>query len=75
MITNGDFENDDLSKWEIIMDSQRFSIEYENPTSGIEKQTMTQELPNSLYFNLKGQQIEAPTKGFYIKNGKLMIIK
>ena len=75
MIINGDFENDDLSKWEIIMDSQRFSIEYENSTSGIEKQTMIQELPNSLYFNLKGQQTEMPTKGFYIKNGKLMIIK
>lgn len=75
MITNGDFENDDLSKWEIIMDSQRFSIEYENPTSGIKTQKMIQELPNSLYFNLKGQQTEMPTKGFYIKNGKLMIIK
>ncbi len=75
MITNGDFENDDLSKWVIIMDSQRFSIEYENPTSGIKTQKMIQELPNSLYFNLKGQQTEMPTKGFYIKNGKLMIIK
>lgn len=75
MISNGDFENDDLSKWSIVMDSQSYSIEYENKPNGIKTHTVSRESANPVYHDLKGLLIHTPTKGIYIKDGKLIIIK
>jgi hypothetical protein len=43
-----------------------------NDPSGI--QTLKYESPtDGTYYNLNGQRVERPTKGFYIHNGKVVI--
>ena len=43
--------------------------------TGIKTVTDNEESTNNKFYNLSGQQIEKPTKGIYIKNGKKYIIK
>lgn len=38
---------------------------------GVKRETIT----DDRYYNLKGQQVENPTKGLYIKNGKKVVVK
>ena len=47
---------------------------FEDNTTGIgdvKRETIT----DDRYYNLKGQQVENPTKGLYIKNGKKVVVK
>ena len=46
----------------------------ESGTTGIDKVAIDQE-DSSIYYNLNGQRIAAPSKGLYIKNNKKVIIK
>ena len=75
MVINGDFESDDLSKWEVISWSgQKMSIEEYGTTSGI-KVVQADKLRSNIRYNLAGQQVDENYKGIIIQNGKKMVRK
>ena len=53
--------------------SSRISIQYDEAT-GI-SDTKREVTAGGRYYNLSGQQVDTPTKGIYVRNGKKVIIK
>lgn len=47
----------------------------EGETTGIRNLTPALSKGEGVYYNLKGQQVAAPSKGLYIKDGKKMVVK
>ena len=47
----------------------------EGEMTGIENLTPALSKGEGVYYNLKGQQVAAPSKGLYIKDGKKMVVK
>ena len=74
LIVNGDFEKDDLSKWEVLEDFQTYVIIDEREATGILEQRVAP-VDNHIIYDLYGRQVKNPRKGIYISNGKLIIIK
>lgn len=74
LIVNGDFEKDDLSKWVVVEGVQTMTIEDENGTTAIQDQKVAP-IRNDVTYNLSGRRVENPSKGVYIRNNKLFIIK
>ena len=75
MVINGDFESDDLSKWEVISWSgQKMSIEEYGTTSGI-KVIQTDKQRSNVRYNLAGQIVDENYKGIIIQNGKKFMNK
>jgi hypothetical protein len=70
MVINGDFESDDLSKWEVIgYNGQKMAIEELGTTSGIKQ--ITSNKPQSIVrYNLAGQAVDENYKGIIIQNGR-----
>ena len=73
-IVNGDFENDDLSKWEVLEDVQTYAIIEERDATGI-REVKTPLVSNHTIYDLSGRQVKNPKKGVYIRNHQLFIIK
>ena len=70
MVINGDFESDDLSKWEVIgYNGQKMAIEEFETTSGI-KQITTNKPQSNVRHNLAGQAVDENYKGIIIQNGR-----
>ena len=74
LIVNGDFEKDDLSKWVVVEGVQTMTIEDENGTTAIQDQKVVT-VSNEVNYDLSGRRVENPSKGVYIRNNKLFIIK
>ena len=75
MVINGDFESDDLSKWEVIgYNGQKMSIQEFATTSGI-KQITANKPQNSVRYNLAGQIVDENYKGIIIQNGRKRVNK
>ena len=74
LIDNGDFEKDDLSKWEVLEDVQTFSIELDGEPTSI-RSFKTDVVNGKAIYDLSGRQVKNPRKGVYIRNHQLFIIK
>jgi hypothetical protein len=49
-------------------------ISFDGETTGIDG-VKRESITDDRYYNLKGQRVENPTKGLYIKNGKKVVVK
>ena len=75
MVINGDFESDDLSKWEVIgYNGQKMAIEEFGATSGI-KQITSNKPQSNVRYNLAGQAVDENYKGIIIQNGRKRVNK
>ena len=75
MVINGDFESDDLSKWEVIgYNGQKMAIEEFGTTSGI-KQITSNKPQSNVRYNLAGQAVDENYKGIIIQNGRKRVNK
>ena len=75
MVINGNFESDDLSKWEVISwNGQKMSIQEYGVTSGI-KQISASKPQSNVRYNLAGQVVDENYKGLIIQNGQKRLIK
>ena len=75
MVINGDFESDDLSKWEVIgYNGQKMAIEELGTTSGI-KQITSNKPQSNVRYNLAGQAVDVNYKGIIIQNGRKRVNK
>lgn len=75
MVINGDFESDDLSKWEVISyNGQKMAIQEFETTSGI-KQITTSKPQSNVRYNLAGQIVDENYKGIIIQNGRKCVNK
>lgn len=75
MVINGDFESDDLSKWEVIgYNGQKMAIEEFETTSGI-KQITSNKPQSNVRYNLAGQAVDENYKGIIIQNGRKRVNK
>lgn len=75
MVINGNFESDDLSKWEVIgYNGQKMAIEELGTTSGI-KQITTNKPQSNVRYNLAGQAVDENYKGIIIQNGRKRVNK
>ena len=75
MVINGNFESDDLSKWEVISwNGQKMSIQEYYVTSGI-KQITTNKPKRDIRYNLAGQMVDENYKGIIIQNGRKRVNK
>lgn len=75
MVINGDFESDDLSKWEVISyNGQKMAIQEFETTSGI-KQITTSKPQSNVRYNLAGQAVDENYKGIIIQNGRKRVNK
>ncbi len=75
MVINGNFESDDLSKWEVISwNGQKMSIQEYGVTSGI-KQISASKLQSNVRYNLAGQVVDENYKGLIIQNGQKRLNK
>ena len=75
MVINGDFESDDLSKWEVIgYNGQKMAIEELGTTSGI-KQITSNKPQSNVRYNLAGQAVDENYKGIIIQNGRKRVNK
>ena len=75
MVINGDFESDDLSKWEVIgYNGQKMAIEEFETTSGI-KQITSNKPQSNVCYNLAGQAVDENYKGIIIQNGRKRVNK
>ena len=75
MVINGNFESDDLSKWEVISwNGQKMSIQEYGVTSGI-KQITANKLQSNVRYNLAGQVVDENYKGLIIQNGQKRLNK
>ena len=75
MVINGNFESDDLSKWEVISwNGQKMSIQEYGVTSGI-KQITANKLQSNVRYNLAGQAVDENYKGIIIQNGRKRVNK
>jgi hypothetical protein len=50
-------------------------ISFDNMATGIKESVNSEELATAPIYNLKGQRVENPTKGLYIKNNKKVLVK
>lgn len=75
MVINGDFESDDLSKWEVISyNGQKMAIQEFETTSGI-KQITSNKPQSNVRYNLAGQAVDENYKGIIIQNGRKRVNK
>ena len=75
MVINGDFESDDLTKWEVIgYNGQKMAIEEFGTTSGI-KQITSNKPQSNVRYNLAGQAVDENYKGIIIQNGRKRVNK
>jgi len=75
MVINGNFESDDLSKWEVISwNGQKMSIQEYSVTSGI-KQITANKPQSNVRYNLAGQVVDENYKGLIIQNGQKRLNK
>lgn len=75
MVINGNFESDDLSKWEVISyNGQKMAIQEFETTSGI-KQITTNKPQSNVRYNLAGQIVDENYKGIIIQNGRKCVNK
>ena len=75
MVINGNFESDDLSKWEVISyNGQKMAIQEFETTSGI-KQITTNKPQSNVRYNLAGQIVDENYKGIIIQNGRKRLNK
>lgn len=75
MVINGDFESDDLSKWEVIgYNGQKMAIQEFETTSGI-KQITSNKPQSNVRYNLAGQAVDENYKGIIIQNGRKRVNK
>lgn len=75
MVINGDFESDDLSKWEVIgYNGQKMAIQEFGTTSGI-KQITSNKPQSNVRYNLAGQIVDENYKGIIIQNGRKRVNK
>ena len=76
MISNGDFESDDISKWTVLgYTGQSLSIE-EIATTGIDRPSSLAMPSSSTYYDLAGHRLNGKPskKGLYIVGGKKIIV-
>ena len=64
----------DLAAAGVHYDS-RVVLSFDETTSISDAQRSTAVVQRSTYYNLKGQRVERPAKGIYVKNGNKVIIK
>ena len=75
MVINGNFESDDLSKWEVIgYNGQKMAIQEFETTSGI-KQITSNKPQSNVRYNLAGQAVDENYKGIIIQNGRKRLNK
>ena len=75
MVINGDFESEDLSKWEVIgYNGQKMAIQEFETTSGI-KQITSNKPQSNVRYNLAGQAVDENYKGIMIQNGRKRVNK
>ena len=75
MVINGNFESDDLTKWEVIgYNGQKMAIEEFGTTSGI-KQITSNKPQSNVRYNLAGQAVDGNYKGIIIQNGRKRVNK
>ena len=75
MVINGNFESDDLSKWEVISyNGQKMAIQEFETTSGI-KQITSNKSQSNVRYNLAGQIVDENYKGIIIQNGRKRVNK
>jgi hypothetical protein len=75
MVINGNFESDDLSKWEVISyNGQKMAIQEFETTSGI-KQITSNKPQSNVRYNLAGQAVDENYKGIIIQNGRKRVNK
>ena len=75
MVINGNFESDDLSKWEVISyNGQKMAIEEFGTTSSI-KQITSNKPQSNVRYNLAGQAVDENYKGIIIQNGRKRVNK
>ena len=75
MVINGDFESEDLSKWEVIgYNGQKMAIEEFGTTSSI-KQITSNKPQSNVRYNLAGQAVDENYKGIIIQNGRKRVNK
>lgn len=75
MVINGNFESDDLSKWEVIgYNGQKMAIQEFETTSGI-KQITSNKPQSNVRYNLAGQVVDENYKGIIIQNGRKRLNK
>ena len=75
MVINGDFESEDLSKWEVIgYNGQKMAIQEFETTSGI-KQITSNKPQSNVRYNLAGQAVDENYKGIVIQNGRKRVNK
>ena len=76
MISNGDFESDDISKWTVLgYTGQSVAIE-EIATTGIDRPSSLAMPSSSTYYDLAGHRLNGKPskKGLYIVGGKKIIV-
>ena len=88
MISNGNFESDDISNWSVISWAGQTMRVDEDATSGIERiENSEWNKEHSLVYDLSGRRVATATneewkmengklpKGVYIHNGRKMVVK
>ena len=63
-----------ISKWEVLEDVQTYAIIDEREATGIQEVKMPS-MSNDVTYDLSGRRVKNPSKGVYIRNNKLFIIK
>lgn len=77
MISNGDFESDDLSNWSVLgWTNQKLSVELDN-ASGIHTTNATNNLSDGVVYDLSGRRVSNRqlTPGIYLSNGRKFIVR
>ncbi len=71
MITNGDFESDNISNWSVLSwTGQTIKVE-EDATTAIGR--VSADKPSGIVYDLSGRRVMTPTKGVYIVDGKTVV--
>ena len=76
MVVNGNFESDDLSKWEIISWAGQTMTIIEEETSGIHAATLGVKYAKGLY-DLSGRKVLSghPKPGVYVSDGRKVVLR
>lgn len=58
-----------------VVSSSRITMSFNDDETTAVNEIVRESVADDRYYNLSGQQVETPTKGVYVKNGKKIIVK
>ena len=75
LVYNGDFEFDDLSKWEILNTAEQTLTIDKEVASGIMNVSNDANDDSKSIYDLQGRSVSSPVRGIYIQNGRKIVAR